>query len=258
MALVNAVYRAAQILKLLAKRKGMTLTEISTYLDIPKSSAFDIVSTLKKEGFIKIDNQELKRYSLGIASFEVGSAYLSQINLTSLVRPYLKDLMKEFETTAFLAVEDQGKIVYLDKIEPSTTARTTLSLGTRQDMYHTALGKALLACHSEEEVKQIIGEESLMKLKTERTITNYLELLKELEITRKRGYAIDNREGNNNVYCLAALLLNDKSDPVAAISLSFLYYEIRDKDMEIVARRIKDTALKISEKLGYQASVVFL
>ena len=257
MTYVNTVLRAMQILKLLAKRKEMTITEISNNLDIPKSSTFDIISTLKKSAFVEVRDEKLKTYSLGIASFEVGSAYLSQINLTAVVTPYLEALMNEFMVTSFLVVEDHGEVVYVDKVEPTTTTRTTLPLGSRRNMYNTALGKSILACYSAEKVREILGDESLLKAKTKRTITNYRALLKDLELTRARGYAIDNGEDHDNVFCLAAPLLNDKSEPVAAISLSFLYYEIKNFNMEIVANKLKDTALEISRRLGYQGDNLF-
>lgn len=257
MAKVNTVYRAAKILKLLAKKKGMTLTEICAKLQIPKSSAFDILSTLKEEGFVKIEDDRLRTYSLGISSFEVGSAYLSQIDLVSLTRPYLENLMNEFKTTTFLAVEDEGQIVYLNKAEPFTATRTTLPLGSRRGMYHTALGKALLACYTEDKVKEIIGDESKLEAKTQRTITTFHELLKDLEFTRKRGYAIDNREDHDNVFCLAAPIFKDNNEAVAAISLSFLYYEINNYDKEAVANRLVSAALEISRRLGYRNSNIY-
>jgi len=65
----NAVYRATKILKLLAEKKALSLTEVSIKLKIPKSSAFDIMSTLKKEGFLDIKNNQFKKYILGISSF---------------------------------------------------------------------------------------------------------------------------------------------------------------------------------------------
>jgi len=179
------------------------------------------------------------------------------MNFIALVQPYLEILAYEFKTTAFLVVEDKGEIVYLDKFEPSTTMRATLPLGSRQSIHSTSLGKALLACYPIDKVKQLIGDESALVPKTKRTITSYGQLIKELKITKQRGYAIDNRENNDNVYCLGVPILNDKNQPIAAISLSFLYYEVKNYNIKIVANKLRNVALEISRKLGYKGDTLY-
>lgn len=247
---VNAVIKASKILKLLAKAKGQTLSEISEKLDIPKSSTHDILSTLKSEGLIKYDNEQLRSYSLGVGIYELGTAYLSQLSLTSLVKPYLEILMNTYHTTAFLAVEDQGEIVYLDKAEPLTFYRTTLSLGSRNGMYHTGLGKALLATYTRKRIEQIVGKKDL-KSKTKQTIINFDELINEMQRINERGYAIDDKEDNENTVCVAAPIRNNNEEGIAAISVSFLSNEISAHDLNLAGEDVAKAALEVSKKLGF-------
>ncbi len=258
MAIVNAVNRAIKILKLLTTENELTLTEISDILDIPKSSAYDILQTLTAEGMVAVKDEYRKVYSLGLASFEIGSAYIARINVHFIAHTYLEELMKKHHTTSFLAIPDleKGMIVYIEKVEPADINRATVKLGTRKGMYHNSLGKALLASYSEQQLQSII-EQSMLIPKTSRTIINYEALIDNLNLTRKRGYAVDNREDNDNIFCIGSPVFNNKGIAVAAISLSFLYFDIKDRDIEQIGQDVKNTALQISKQLGYTKDTLF-
>jgi len=258
MVIVNSINRAIKILKLLRENKEMTFTEINNSLKFPKSSTYDILDTLLKAGLIVQGDQYKKAYSLGLVSFEIGSAYLSTITVNKLAHPYMEELMNKYKTTTFLAVPNEGgdMIVYIKKVEPTTMNRATVSLGTRRGIYNTSLGKALLASYPMEVVEKKITKLELVP-KTENTITDTHALLKDILTTKERGYAIDNREDNQNIFCLGAPILNGESKPVAAISLSFLYFDVRGKDIREIGKAVNATALKISKKLGYAEDNLF-
>ena len=200
----RTVKRALDILKLLKdKNKPMTITQISIVLDLPRSSTFDILHTLLQEGYIEYDNKELKTYMLGLKVFEVGAAYLNNTDLSPTARPFLEKMMAEAGATAFLAIENNGQLVYLDKVEAPTAIRTSAVLGSRSEMYCTGLGKALLTTYPGSKVRRIF-DKSNVKKHTENTITDFDELMKELKKTWVRGYAIDNRETDRELFCIAA------------------------------------------------------
>jgi len=246
----NTVNKAIKILKLLSNKKDMTVTEISNELIIPKSSVYDIVKTLTEEDFTMIKNEKLKTYCLGLSVYQVGISYLSQANMYSIVHDYLEKLMLEYNTTTFYAVEKNNKIVYIDKLEPASSMRTTVPLGTTRDMYCTALGKAILSTYSKEKILEIINNGVLLKQKTKDTITNVFDLMEDLLITRSRGYSVDNGEDSDNVFCIAAPIFNDKGKTAGAISISFLYYQKKDIDIIELSEKVVSTANEISMRMG--------
>jgi len=246
----NTVYKAIKILKLLSNNKNMTVTEVSNKLNIPKSSIYDIIQTLTEEGFTMVKDNKLKTYALGLSVYQIGISYLSQIDLYSTVHTYLEKLMLKYNTTTFYAVEKNNKIVYIDKVEPNSSMRTTVPLGTIKDTYSTALGKAILSTYSEEKILEIIDNGSLLKQKTKNTIVSVSDLIEELQITRSRGYSIDNGEDNENVFCIAAPIFDNKGQTAGAISISFLLYEIKDINIEDVSRKVLSAAIEISKKIG--------
>jgi DNA-binding IclR family transcriptional regulator len=243
--------RTVDILVLIAAaKKPLTITEISSSLEIPKSSTFEILYTLVEKGFLEIDNEELKTFKLGVKIFEVGTAFLSKTDLHGAARPFIEDLMLKCGETVFMAVEDKGSIVYLDKAEGHTNVRTTCVIGARNLMHVTGLGKALLATYPVEKVREITGGGALIA-RTEMTITHFNDLVKDLEEIRKRGYSIDDREGVEDLYCLAAPIYNRLNRSVAAISVASLYSKMTDEKHEKIRKLITETALNISRRLGF-------
>lgn len=252
MKLNKSVSRVVGIMELLAKnKKPLTLSEISRELDIPKSSTFEIVYTLVAKEYLEVVDERSKTFKLGMKTFEIGASILTQTDLHSVARPLLDNLMLKTGETIFLAVEDKGEIVYLDKVESNrTTIRSSANLGSRNKMYYTGLGKALLSTYSNERVRDILAKEELVS-RTAHTITNIDDLLADLEETRERGYAIDDRESEIEIFCIAAPIFDRTNQAVGALSTALLYLKIDDKMLEHISSLVVQTALEISHKLGY-------
>ena len=224
----KAVLRSIDILDYLShSKKPVTLSAISKDLGIPKSSVFDIIHTLVHKEMVQMD-EDTKCFSLDVHCFEIGSTYLSRTDIHTQARPVLKQLSLQTGETTFLAVENNGMIVYLDKEEGSSPTRTTCVIGDRNDMYSTGLGKAILATLPIEKIRQITGGGRLTA-KTSNTKTTFDELMKDLEQIRQRGYSIDNREDNEAVFCVGAPILNQSGDCMGAISISAIYTSITDE-----------------------------
>lgn len=243
--------RTADILSLIgSQKKSLTISEISRILDIPKSSTSEILYTLVEKEFLEIDNAELKNFKLGIKIFEIGSSFLGKTDFHRFARPYLEDLMDKSGETVFLAIENNGKIVYLDKAEGLSSIRTTCVIGESNLMHYTGLGKALLATYSLERVKEIVNMYPLSK-KTDYTITNFQDLIEDLEKIRKRGYSIDDREGVEELFCIAAPIYDRFNKPIAAISIASIYSKINDEKSQKLSKLLVSTALNISKRLGF-------
>lgn len=252
----RTVKRALDVLQLLKdENKSMTTTQISIALDMPRSSTFDILYTLLQEGYIEYDNKALKTYVLGLKVFEVGVAYLNT-DFAPIVRPFLEKIMAESRSTAFLAIENNCQLVYLDKVEAPTAIRTSAVLGSRSEMYCTGLGKALLATYPESKVRRIFNKADVKK-HTENTITDFDALMKELEQTRVRGYAIDNMETDREVFCIAAPVFDMTGNAVAAISLAIMYAKLDKSLIDKYSELVTGCALQISKRLGYMEKKLY-
>lgn len=249
--------RTIAILEYLAGcEHASNLTEISRDLNIPKSSCFEIIQTLSEFKAITVVDEILKTYRVGIKIFQIGSSVLYQTDLYLVAHLAIDELSKKLNETVFLAVEEYGKIVYIDKAEGKQMVRSTCVIGSKNDMHTTGLGKALLACYDQQKVDEIIDRYSLV-VKTKYTISNKNLLMKNLEKTRKLGYAIDNEEYMELVKCVAAPIFDAGNNPVAAISIATLSARADDNYLKNLGEQISATALEISKKIGYLKEKLF-
>jgi DNA-binding IclR family transcriptional regulator len=247
----KSTLKTADVLNLVASSESpMTITKISNALDMPKSSTYEIVYALVEKGYLEIDNEESKTFKLGIKMFEVGVSFLKDTDLHHESRPILDELMLKSGETVFLAVEDRGSLVYLDKVEGYSAVRTTAKLGSRNPMHCTGLGKALLASYSNEKVKEITDLKG-MNPKTEYSIKTYEELISDLDAIRKRGFSIDDKESEVEVYCVAAPIYDSYKKSIAAISIASITQKMHDEKLKQLSELVTNAALAISKRLGF-------
>ena len=95
------------------------------------------------------------------------------------------------------------EIVYVAQVQPSHTyMRMFTEVGRRTLPHATAVGKAILAGRSEEEVGELL-QRTGMPAHTEHTLTRPQQFLASLHETRERGYALDEGEQEVGVRCVA-------------------------------------------------------
>lgn len=250
--------RTVDLLVLLAKSSSpLTLNEICTEMGLPRSSGFELVQTLLHKGFIEFDDSRLKTYRLGLGVFETGMAYLSSLEITALARPLLQEMNKKTGSTAFLGIEDKGKIVYLDKAENYSEMRATAKLGSRRFMHTTGLGKALLAALPTEKIQYIVGDGEIPR-RTPYSKVTLPEILQDMKEIRERGYSIDDREDHLEMYCIGAAIYDQRNQPVASISLASLYSSMTPERREMIIKLVTETALKLSRQLGYSGDKLYM
>lgn len=236
---IRAVDRVLDILDLLqGAHDSVTLVELSKVVGLPKSSAFRYLATLEARGYVTRDADETWR--LGLAFRPLRPRDLSV--LTSVARPRMEELCHRFEETINLGVLDGHRVAYLDMVESPRAIRFAARAGHRDPIHSSALGKALTARMSAEEVRRILAVDGMRPF-TERTITTPERYLDELERVRERGYALDNAENEDGGRCVGVPL--SKSLP-AAISLSAPAVRFPSERVAEVAAALRRSADEIA------------
>jgi DNA-binding IclR family transcriptional regulator len=251
--------RAMDVLDLVAERRELlTITEIGRILEIPKSTAFELVHALVEKGYLEIDKYKQKTFKLGLKAFQTGIAYLEKTDFFREIRPLLEGLMEQSRETVFLVQEASGKVVYVDKVESTASVKTSSILGSTNPMHCTGVGKALLAAYGRERVKEIITRIGLAS-KTPYSFTNFEQLMAELDATRARGYSIDNRESELEIFCVAAPVYDMTGNPIAAISIASPASRMLGNPHRVkqLGHMVNETALAASRRLGYRGNKLF-
>ncbi len=249
--LVQSVDRTLCILEIISDYEdGLGIAEISEKANLHKSTVYRLINTLICKGYIN-QNISTNKYSLTLKLFELGSKKIEKMNLVSVAQSHLKELMEKTDEVVHLVVREKNELIYISKVEPKKSIIMYTRIGMRKPIYCTAMGKAIMASLTEEEV-QAIWNESDVKSYTDNTIVNLTELKSNLKNVRLKGYAVDNQEVENGIICIGAVLKDYKSKICGAISVSGSIMSFTEDKIDYISRALLECANKISKELGYR------
>src|SRR5215467_1545915 len=153
---IQVIDRAAQILDCFGfDHQELSVSEIGVKTNLHRSTAHRILMALEYNDLIQ-QNPENGKYRLGIKLFRLGHQAVSHLNLREICRPFLTRVMNETKETVHLAVLDEDQVLYLDKVEGPHALRMPSRVGRRIPTYCTSLGKAMLSCLDDQEVKNTL------------------------------------------------------------------------------------------------------
>jgi len=248
---IHVIDRAAQILDCFGfDHQELSVSEIGAKTGLHRSTAHRILMALEYNDLIK-QTPSTSKYHLGIKLFKLGHQAVSQLNLREICRPFLSRLMNDTKETIHLAVLDDDQVLYLDKVEGPHALRMPSRVGRYIPTYCTSLGKAMLSCLDDQEVKSILRRQTL-KPHTENTVKNINQLLADLRSVRKRGYAVDNEEIEIGLRCVGAPLRDYTGGMVGAISVAAPSARLSEKNTPVIGRMVIAIAAEISEQLGFE------
>lgn len=247
---VQSIDRVFDIVEALSSvSHGMTLTDLSAAVGLHVSTTHRLLSALVSRGYVQKDI-ETGKYRLTMRLFEVGSRVVGGMNLVSVSRPFLEHLADFTGETIHLVARHGDEVVYLYKEDTSSSVvRMASFVGSRSPMYCTAVGKCILSHLPENEVRGI-WDRSVITPFTPRTIVRLSSLLKELELVRSQGYAVDREEHELGIICIAAPVFDYSGAPVAAISVSAPAARIDRERLDSYSRQIIISANGITNLLG--------
>lgn len=250
----TAVERALNILEVTGgRREGLTNSEISRRLSIPKSSASYILRTLEKRGYLRRDG-ESGRYHLGLKVLSLGREAQANFDIAEIAQPFMRGLVERIHLTCHLAVLDQGEAVYIEKVDAPGFFKVNTWVGRRMFLHSTSVGKALLARMPKAEAEAILRHHGFKK-RTPKTIATLTRFAAELEMVRTRGYAVDDEENSLGARCVAAPIYDALGGVTAALGVSGTLTQVSENEIPRIAEVLKETTRRISRQLMRAGSV---
>ena len=230
------------------ERAELSLSEIARALGSRPGSVYPIVYTLTEFGYLDRD-PDTKRFRLGLKFLALANHILSSLDIRDKAKPVLRELARDLQVNAHLAVLYEGEVLYLDREEAAPSVVIPSVIGRRVPAHCTALGKALLA-YEPGAVDRLVQAGELPKL-TPRTITEPEALQEELGRVRRLGYAVDDEEFHLGNFCVAAPVRNYRGTVVAAISVSLAKSRLEAEPKEKFVEAVRAGAAAISRAMGY-------
>src|SRR3546814_20272360 len=100
----------------------------------------------------------------------------------------LIDVVAQVGETCNFTTLDGAEIIYLDRVESQWPLRLVLAVGSHVPLHCTASGKMMLSHLSPKECSSILPHLKLDD-RTHSTVTRLIELEREIQETRERGYS---------------------------------------------------------------------
>ena len=245
--LSGSIKKALIIIECVGKSPNpLKASQVASITKIDRATAFRILTYLVSLGYLFKDTKN-NLYSLGHKIFEFGDKSDFLKTLTTLCFQDIKKLAHDTQHITYLAVLEGPHIVYCDKVDPSGDDAPR-AFRMRQDAHSTALGKAILANKTKDELKNIYKTYSLYK-HTKNTITSVDSLILNLNKVRKNGYSLNEAETFDYVNGIGASILDNEGRAIAGISISGTKSTINLKTIPELSKKVTIAAKNISRRL---------
>jgi DNA-binding IclR family transcriptional regulator len=216
-----AATHALQVLKLLARHPSpLPASAIARDLSLPRSSTYHLLKVLRDEGFV-VHLPEARRYGLGVAAFELGSAYSRQEPLRWIAQTVLTRLVAVTAHNAHLAVLHGRDVLYV--IEERAAGRPPLvtDVGVRLPAHLTASGLAILAALPPQQLNALFPSRRVLTRRTEAGPVSLTQLRALLTRARRAGHAEEDGYVTPGFASVAAPVLDHSGHPTAAVAVTF-------------------------------------
>jgi DNA-binding IclR family transcriptional regulator len=242
---VPAATRALRVLRFLAAQPGpVPLDRIARALDLPRSSAYHLLTAMVDEGFV-VHLADERTYGLGVAAHEIGSGYASQEPLQRIARRPLAELVDRTGQTGHLAVIHGRDVLYV--VEERAPGRPPLvtDVGVRLPAHLTASGRAILAALPASQVRALYPDRAAFVDRHGAGPSSLTALRSVLSETRRRGYAVEDGEVSPGFASVAAPVVDHNDLPVAGLAVTFT----GPVDLPAIVAEVRRTAALVSARL---------
>ncbi|HKS46844.1 MAG TPA: IclR family transcriptional regulator [Amycolatopsis sp.] len=252
---VPALRRGLAVLRVLAGHAGpVSAATVARELGLPRSTTYHLLAELTTAGFV-VHLPAERRYGLGIAAFELGSAYLLHDPLERLAAPLLRRLADQVGHTAQLGVLHGNELMYLVKERPAQPETLVTDVGVRLPAHLTASGRAMLAYLPAAQVRALFPNAAVFVRRTDRGPRGLAELRRTLADERRRGWAVEDGHVTAGFASVAYPVFDHGERPMAAVAVTLRHHCPTERVVcgatwPELAKAVRQTAVELTVRIG--------
>lgn len=258
----DTALRSLRILSYLATQaKPVPAARIAEAIGSPRSSTFRLLRGMQSLGYVA-HIPELKSYSLGIAALEIGQAFSIQAPLARFGRPVLERLVLKLGETAHLAVLHGQETLYIhEQTAPFRTPLVTAK-DVRLPAHLTASGRVILAGLGKDQLRALFPPNFAFIQRTGRGPADYAQLLQQLEVAKRQGFAREFGEVTEGLTSIAKPVRDRSGRIVASIAVTHAYSTDEAATLsgspqvppqETILAALDQATRELSRRLGWDA-----
>ncbi|MCM6776318.1 IclR family transcriptional regulator [Nocardia sp. CDC159] len=251
---VPGLRRGLQVLGVLARRAGpVPAAVVARELDLPRSTTYHLLNELQAAGYVAHLPAE-RKYGLGIAAFELGSAYLRHDPLERVAAPLLRGLVDTVGYTAHLGILHGNESLYLIEQRPSRPQTLVTDVGVRLPAHLTATGRAMLAHLTRPHVRALFPGPAAFPMRTERGPRALAQLRQLLRAEAERGWAVEDGYVTPGFATVADAVFDHGGRPIAAVGVTVRHHcpdetVVCGETWPVLAAQVKATAAALTAAL---------
>ncbi len=246
---VQSVDRAISVMEVLSDRGWSGVTEVANELEIHKSTAYRLLTTLRDRGLAEQD-AGTEKYRLGFGLVLLASAVTADLDVVRHARPVCERLSEQTQETVTVAVlEGEEAVVIHQSVSTSSVLSVNWS-GKRTPLHATAAGKVFLVYMPEDRRRRILH--GPLERFTENTLVDPAILQDQLRAIREEGYGYTVEELEAGLNAVGAPIRCANDAVVAAVSVSGPAFRLPGDALPEVGELTKRAAIDISRRLGYR------
>lgn len=247
---IASVDHALRALLLLHDRGTIRVSELAEYLEVGRSTAHRILGMLQFHGFVSQDSST-RAYRAGPVALTTLPTEVDAADIRSAARPHLEALWRQLNETIHLAVLEGNGARFIDGLEARQVLRVGVRTGMLLPAHCTAVGKALLAQLSSDELRRLYPRP--MAGPTPKSIVTLPLLQAELRLARRRGYATNFGESEPSLTAVAVSISDMSGRAVAAVAAAAPQDRLTRPTVPKVAAALRTTADSIGAALSLAA-----
>lgn len=242
---IGAAERAITVLDTLAEGGELGTNEIARRTGMTPSTVSRQLGTLAATGLVE-RVAATGRYRLGLRIVHLANAVLARLDVRTVARPHLEELVRRTGETATLSVPGEEDAITIDYVSGAHQIQPVSRLGRPSIAHATSAGKVMLA----------FSGRSLpagpLRAYTPRTITEPTRLAVEIERVREQGWAQAIEEREPGLSAIAAPIRSSRGDLEAIAALQGPTSRFDAAAVEAALPILLDEAAAISRELGWR------
>ncbi len=255
---VASVLKVFSVLETLSEGGAAPLAHIAQKAMTSKSTTHRLLQTMIDLGYVE-QEAETERYGLTLKLFSISARALGgHSQLMKVADRGMRALSRATGESINLGVIDNGageggeqSVVYIHQVESTFSLSMKCTIGSRNPLHCTALGKALLAWSPPDELERRLAELEFTPCGP-RTITGLAQFRAELEKARTQGFSEEIEEVEAGVRCMAAPVLDHLGQSIGAISISFPMFRYDETRRSEYIAVLTDAGREASEAMGHR------
>lgn len=247
----DMVGKALGLLVLLGDEpRGASAAELSRRAELPFSTTYRLLGSLTRDGFVDYE-PDGRRYHLGLRIFQLGQRVSNHHGFAGTALPILRRVTEETGEATILSVRDGNHHLTVNKVDGPQTFRVTSDPGHLGALHTTSVGKALVAFADDATRHQLVDELKLEPL-TEFSITDREAFRAEIDLVRKRGYALMDQENELGMRAVAVPVFNTQGHAFASLATAVPVFRMTVEALEALVPLLQSAAAELSARLPQQ------